>query len=304
MSLDIVVWTPMLSSCANVLGTLGPFRASLPPTLDVRIPESPSYEALRPFAERFQPFSGCRDLFAALTLCAAAGFEGEELTRAVNDQLRKDERDQGVPFGRLQGNWLALWEEAVSTYRQLWPEVCPQVERTASRLRDRLEPVGHKVASELAIIVRSHSAMLPSRVWVAIVERWFGMSRASDGVVVLEARPLEELQLLSYTLLHELVHAVASRHRPGSPAYELASEVFADLGAARLNTRVGNTEGEALYAEDREMRWEGWKIGYGVKNVVDASEAYARAREPFHDLLEGRLFYEDAVGHLAKVLIA
>jgi len=63
----LIVRVPMASNCAHVLGALGPYRALIPPSVDLRLPDSPSFGCLRPHATEFARFRGGRDLFAALT---------------------------------------------------------------------------------------------------------------------------------------------------------------------------------------------------------------------------------------------
>jgi hypothetical protein len=270
--------------------------------VNLPLPASPSYEALCSLAVRFEPFSGGRDLFAALTVCAAAGLDGDELTRAVNDRLTQDEQEQGVPLDRLRGDWLALWEEALSTYRELWPVVQPELERTASGLRGRLEPVWLSLVREMTWLARSRSGIVPSRIMVAVVERGLGMHRASDGVAVLEAVAPD--QLWPYGLTHELVHAITPRHRPESAVHQLAGEMLTDLSAAHLGAGLADNGSDPMLTKDLDKRWEGWKLAYGVKNSVSAPDAHARALTVWHELLEGRGFFEDAVDRLAQALDA
>jgi len=45
------VWVPMLSSCAHVLGALGPYRALVPPSVKLELPDSPSFVSLQRLSE-------------------------------------------------------------------------------------------------------------------------------------------------------------------------------------------------------------------------------------------------------------
>lgn len=111
----LIVRVPMASSCAHVLGALGPYRALLPPSVNLKLPDSPSFACLRPHATEFARFRGGRDLFAALTAVTAVGREGQELVEMTNARL-----------------WFALWMDALAVYRTVWPEARRPLERAAS----------------------------------------------------------------------------------------------------------------------------------------------------------------------------
>lgn len=295
----VEIWAPQASSCAHVLGVLGPYRDLLLPLVTPPQCVGPSYEALRPVAREFEGFSGGRDLFAALTIHTVQGLEGNELVRVVNERLAQDELEHKVAIDRLSGRWLDLWEQAIRTYAGVWPSVEPELQRVFTGLRARLETVRRKLLHEITLVARSRSCLFPSRIMVGIVERGLGMHRASDGVAVLEAYPPDELW--PYPLIHELVHAVTPRYRPDSPLHQLAGEILTDLSAAHLGAALSSAT-DPMLEKDLGTRWEGWKVWYGAETRVSALDAQAQALVVFQDLLERRSFFEDAVDRLAVAL--
>ncbi|MEW6307874.1 MAG: hypothetical protein AB1492_02345 [Bacillota bacterium] len=263
------------------------------------MPTSPSYPPLRPLAERFRRFSGSRDLFAALSIFAAAGLEGKVLVSAVNERLAQDEEAQGISLDRLTGDWLKAWEESVNAYGRIWPAVQPELERTASGLRAALETVGPHLSQELGGMLRIRT--LPTQVMVGVVEQGLGMHRASDGVMVLEAQPLEELWPYAFT--HELVHAVTPGYRPGSALHQLAGELLTDIAAAQLGARLACAGVGASPMPGLDKRWDGWKRAYGATSTRSASDAFALALTVW-ERLENDMCFEAAVHWLALELEA
>ncbi len=136
------VWVPMAASCAHVLGTLGPYREVIPPSVDLKLPASPSFDSLRAYAQEFAAFRGARDLFSALKVVSAAGHKGPQLAEIVNERLALDEQLQGRKLDRLAGPWLSLWSDALEAYGAVWPAARERLHRSASRLRRKLRDGG------------------------------------------------------------------------------------------------------------------------------------------------------------------
>jgi hypothetical protein len=291
----------MLSGCAHVLGSLGPFRAQFPPSVKIQLPSSPSFAALAPKAEQFAAFRGGRDLFIALALSAAVGHEGSDLIQAVNKLLKADEELQGSGLDRLEGGWLSLWDESVDIYGKLWGEVRRPLDRAALRLRRRIRDKGDRLSGALDATVRLREGGLPDVVIVALVEPAIGMHRAGAGVVVLEAWPY----LWPYVLAHELVHAVVPDYRLDSPDHQLAGELLTDLAADNIGhvlAKPRHDEGPKP-AQGFDQRWEGWKLSYGMPIDMTADEALAAALPVWNSYLAGRpASFEDAVDELAVVV--
>jgi len=295
----LIVRVPMASSCAHVLGALGPYRAMLPPSVDLKLPDSPSFACLRSHATEFARFRGGRDLFAALTTVTAVGREGQELAEMTNARLAIDEELRGEVLDRLDGEWFALWMEALAVYRTVWPEARRPLERAASRLRARVRRQGDRLEDLLRATIRPKDAELPEVVVVALVERAIGMHRAAEGVVVLETLPY----LWPHCLAHELVHAVTPHYRPDSAVHELAGELLADLAAETLGRGLARP-GHWGFSPEDEMaeRWEGWKLSYGSDVAVTAETARGKALGVWREYIASGSSFEDAIDRLAEAM--
>lgn len=293
------VWVPMLSSCAHVLGALGPYRALIPASVKLELPDSPSFVSLQRHSEEFAAFRGGRDLFAALTTLSACGYEGPLLAEIVNERLAVDEQLQGRTLDRLAGPWLSLWSDAVQVYQTVWPVARGRLDRSASRLRSRLRHGATKIEELVRAAIRPRSGGIEELVIVALVEPAIGMHRAANRVVILEALPY----LWPYCLTHEVVHAVVPQYRLDSPVHQLAGELLTDLAAETLGrslTAPGYRGFKPLdgFAE----RWDGWKLSYGSDLRATADTARARAVEVWDAYASSGETFEDAIDRLAAAL--